>query len=320
MTEHGKTSIIQVGTVGVPATDQDRTLAFYTDVLGLEKVRDLPFGQGQRWIEVMPAGGGTSIAITPVGTSPVGVDTGIRLTRDDADADHAALGPTTSTWTPRSSGTRACRRCSRCATQTATRSTSSSGCDPSGDRRPQAFGWTTASTFRLGSMNQAAQEWPISAIPSTVTGSGAAYSSIRTPRALRSARAAWMSGTRQAIWVWVSAVPTVLCGDDELGPVAAPEDDPIVGSSRWTSRPSSVVIEGLAGARSATGGSGTPGGRSGHPSGRDFMLRPDLPATRSLLRRAEGMSLAVGRDSGTPARCPPPIRRRDRSCDGAAEA
>ena len=91
MTQHGKTSIIQVGTVGVPATNQDRTLAFYTDVLGFEKVRDLPFGQGQRWIEVMPAGGGTSIAITPVGTSPVGVDTGIRLTTDDADADHAAL-------------------------------------------------------------------------------------------------------------------------------------------------------------------------------------------------------------------------------------
>ena len=91
MTHHAATSITQVGTVGVPATDQDRTLTFYTDVLGFEKVRDLPFGQGQRWIEVMPSGGGTSIAITPVGTSPVGVDTGIRLTTDDAEGDHAAL-------------------------------------------------------------------------------------------------------------------------------------------------------------------------------------------------------------------------------------
>ena len=46
-------------------------------------------------------------------------------------------------------------------------------------------------------------------MPSTVTGSGAWYSSILTPRARRSATAAWMSGTIQAIWVWVSEVPTV---------------------------------------------------------------------------------------------------------------
>ena len=39
----------------------------------------------------------------------------------------------------------------------------------------------------------------MSAMPSTVTGSGAAYSSIRTPRARRSASAARMSCTRQAI-------------------------------------------------------------------------------------------------------------------------
>ena len=70
MTHHGKTSITQVGTVGVPATDQDRTLAFYTDVLGFEKVRDLPFGQGQRWIEVMPAGGGTASRSRPSARRP----------------------------------------------------------------------------------------------------------------------------------------------------------------------------------------------------------------------------------------------------------
>jgi len=60
-------------------------------VLGFEKVRDAPFGNGQRWIEVAPPGGGTTIAITPPGTSPVGVDTGIRLTTDDAEGDHVAL-------------------------------------------------------------------------------------------------------------------------------------------------------------------------------------------------------------------------------------
>lgn len=50
----------------------------------------------------------------------------------------------------------------------------------------------------------------MSAMPSTVTGAGASYSSIRTPRARRSASAARRSGTRQAIWVWVSDVPAVL--------------------------------------------------------------------------------------------------------------
>jgi predicted enzyme related to lactoylglutathione lyase len=87
----GATTITAVRTVGVPATDQARTHAFYTDVLGFETTLDAPFGGGQRWIEVTPGGGGTSIAITPVGDSPVGVDTGIRLTSEDVEADHARL-------------------------------------------------------------------------------------------------------------------------------------------------------------------------------------------------------------------------------------
>lgn len=85
------TSITQVGTVAVPAVDQERSLAFYTGVLGFEVTRDVPFGQGQRWIEVAPPGAATTIAIAPPGSSPVGVDTGIRLTTDDAQGDHAAL-------------------------------------------------------------------------------------------------------------------------------------------------------------------------------------------------------------------------------------
>jgi len=90
MTDHA-TAITQIGTVAVPATDPDRALAFYTDILGFAKVRDLPFGDGQRWIEVAPPAGGTTIAIAPPGTTSVGVDTGIRLTTDDAESDHAAL-------------------------------------------------------------------------------------------------------------------------------------------------------------------------------------------------------------------------------------
>jgi catechol 2,3-dioxygenase-like lactoylglutathione lyase family enzyme len=90
MTRSG-TSITQIATVAIPASDQERSLAFYVDVLGFEKTRDLPFGNGQRWIEVSLPAGGTTIAIPPQGDAPVGVDTGIRLTTGDAASDHAAL-------------------------------------------------------------------------------------------------------------------------------------------------------------------------------------------------------------------------------------
>ena len=85
------TSITHVATVAVPVTDQERALAFYRDTLGFQLVRDVPFGPGQRWIEVAPSGGGTTIALPPLGDAAPGSDTGIRLTTDDAAADHAAL-------------------------------------------------------------------------------------------------------------------------------------------------------------------------------------------------------------------------------------
>jgi catechol 2,3-dioxygenase-like lactoylglutathione lyase family enzyme len=84
--------IAQVGTVGVPVTDQDRALDFYVHKLGFEKRMDAPFGQGLRWIEVAPPEAVTTIALMPAPEStPVGVDTGIRLTSGDAEADHTDL-------------------------------------------------------------------------------------------------------------------------------------------------------------------------------------------------------------------------------------
>ena len=85
------TSITHVRTIAVPTTDQERSLAFYVDVLGFEKTLDAPFGPGQRWIEVTPPGGGTTIALPPLGDASAGVDTGIRLETADAEADHEAL-------------------------------------------------------------------------------------------------------------------------------------------------------------------------------------------------------------------------------------
>ena len=85
------TSISQIRTVAIPASDQERSLAFYTDVLGFQKTLDAPFGPGQRWIEVSPPGGGTTVAIPPLGEAQPGVDTGIRFETGDAAADHEAL-------------------------------------------------------------------------------------------------------------------------------------------------------------------------------------------------------------------------------------
>jgi catechol 2,3-dioxygenase-like lactoylglutathione lyase family enzyme len=85
------THIRQLTTVAVPVTDAERALRFYSGILGFEKRRDIPFGQGQRWIEVAPSGAVTTIALAPPGEVAVGVDTGIRLATDDAEASHREL-------------------------------------------------------------------------------------------------------------------------------------------------------------------------------------------------------------------------------------
>jgi catechol 2,3-dioxygenase-like lactoylglutathione lyase family enzyme len=86
------TQIIDLRTVGVPVNDQDRALTFYVDVLGLDKRLDVPMGGGRRWIEVAPSGASTSIALVASHEGvPAGVETGIRLTTQHVDANHAAL-------------------------------------------------------------------------------------------------------------------------------------------------------------------------------------------------------------------------------------
>jgi len=88
---HVTTHIRQVGTVAVPVHDAERALAFYHGTLGFEIRRDVPFGQGNRWIEVAPVGAATTIALAPPGANATAVDTGIRLTTADCEADHRAL-------------------------------------------------------------------------------------------------------------------------------------------------------------------------------------------------------------------------------------
>ena len=83
----------KVANVIIPVADQDRSLAFSTETLGLEKRVDVPMGDAGRWIEVAPSGADTSIAICPPGPATMagGKDTGITLQTDDIDAYHAQL-------------------------------------------------------------------------------------------------------------------------------------------------------------------------------------------------------------------------------------
>lgn len=47
----------QVGRVTVPLSDQDRAINFYIAMLGFRLAADVPFGEGDRWVEVTPPGG-----------------------------------------------------------------------------------------------------------------------------------------------------------------------------------------------------------------------------------------------------------------------
>jgi catechol 2,3-dioxygenase-like lactoylglutathione lyase family enzyme len=86
------TRITDVRTVGIPVVDQDRALTFYVGTLGFEKRLDVPMGPGRRWLEVAPPGSSTTIALVASDDeSPAGVKTGVRLTTENAETDHATL-------------------------------------------------------------------------------------------------------------------------------------------------------------------------------------------------------------------------------------
>ena len=88
MSTNTETAVSRVANVIIPVGDQDAMLDFYTQKLGLEQRADIPFGNGDRWIEVAPAGADTVIALCPPGPSSEagGKETGITLQTDDIDA------------------------------------------------------------------------------------------------------------------------------------------------------------------------------------------------------------------------------------------
>ncbi len=86
------TQVTQLGTVIVPVSDQDRAIEFYVETLGFEKRADIPFGGGERWVEVAPAGADTTIALSPPRPGEAtGIATRIGFATTNVDADHAQL-------------------------------------------------------------------------------------------------------------------------------------------------------------------------------------------------------------------------------------
>jgi catechol 2,3-dioxygenase-like lactoylglutathione lyase family enzyme len=84
--------ITHIGRVMVPVSDQDEGIAFYTQKLGFTLAADVPFGDGDRWVEVAPPNGGANLALVPPrGDYQPGRNLGLALVTADARAAQAAL-------------------------------------------------------------------------------------------------------------------------------------------------------------------------------------------------------------------------------------
>jgi catechol 2,3-dioxygenase-like lactoylglutathione lyase family enzyme len=85
-------NITQLATVVVPVSDQDRAIAFYVGTLGFEKRLDFSYDSGERWVEVVPPGAGTSLTLVPPPDGqPVGIETRVILITTDVEAGHQGL-------------------------------------------------------------------------------------------------------------------------------------------------------------------------------------------------------------------------------------
>jgi catechol 2,3-dioxygenase-like lactoylglutathione lyase family enzyme len=81
-------AITDVGIVSVPVSDQDRALAFYVEVLGLELIDDSPMGPTMRWLRVAPRLTQTSITlVTWFPTMVPGSLKGLLFNTDNLDDD-----------------------------------------------------------------------------------------------------------------------------------------------------------------------------------------------------------------------------------------
>jgi catechol 2,3-dioxygenase-like lactoylglutathione lyase family enzyme len=73
--------------VSIPVSDQDRALAFYTDVLGFRLLTDQPFNEKQRWLELGIPGADTRVVLFQFGDNlKPGGPLNLALWSDDVEA------------------------------------------------------------------------------------------------------------------------------------------------------------------------------------------------------------------------------------------
>jgi predicted enzyme related to lactoylglutathione lyase len=81
-----------ISVVSIPVSDPERAKAFYADSLGFDVLADTPFGEGQRWVQLAPAGAQTSITlVTWFDDFPPGSVRGLVLDVDDIAASRERL-------------------------------------------------------------------------------------------------------------------------------------------------------------------------------------------------------------------------------------
>lgn len=108
--------------VGLPVSDQDRSIGFYESI-GFEKRTDIPFGDNYRRVEVYPPEGTAGIALAPPppGKEAGAKETGVTPSTDEIDTAHAEMKSRVSMSTPMWLGWAVrYRRCSGSGTRTAT--------------------------------------------------------------------------------------------------------------------------------------------------------------------------------------------------------
>lgn len=85
-------SLTRIEVLSLPVTDQDRAKDFYVGALGFELVADNQMGPAQRWVQVRPRDGQTSITlVTWFDTMPPGSLKGLVIQTDDLAGDVKAL-------------------------------------------------------------------------------------------------------------------------------------------------------------------------------------------------------------------------------------
>lgn len=82
--------IRRIGIVGVPVTDQQQAIDFFTEVLGFALRVDEPMGPDARWVELTPQGAPARPALVPYtwmgGEQEAGTYSRISFEADDVDA------------------------------------------------------------------------------------------------------------------------------------------------------------------------------------------------------------------------------------------